>query len=856
MASPVKDAKLKTQQTWAGATIHRRGKGSIVHQHPTSLDRFMADHQVGNVGWHFGDGPFTDAHEVDTAWVDAHPIDDAPWQKKMVLADYNAYAFREATHQFDQGQLIEYRDPVSGEAVAFQPQELEWTNDLDQISQISAPAAVAATIDDDMLTWADAYGSGIDFQWQTQTARLMKYVNIASLADLGSPPQFIIDGGNPLLRVELLFQKSANTEIWVDGVLWDEKSNNPQETANHVEFRLDGQPIWWFRAPRAWDSSGDEQIYPTMRLRKTAINLFIEILTPWSWLETATYPLTVDATIEPVVGASTDDAIEYATGNMQLTNGTNVSNSTGEVIGMRWTGVTIPDGVTIDIAYINVYVDDSPLRDDAHHTIDFEDGSATSTFTLTLNDITGRTGTTQTVAWNEDNVGAGVEDTPSIVAIIQELEDSYDYSGGSSMVARLDWATGGNLGLFSYDESSSYGALLHIEYTEATGDKSIEPTPEAVTVGDTATITPLILADVSETEDVTVGDTATIEALIIDISESEAVTVGDSAALSPVAPTDIDVSDGVTVTDLAPVVNIPSEEEWNISEQDDITVGESVTVDPVSPVNIDVSDGVTVTDIPTVVRTVEGEWYVSESENITVGESVTVDPVSPIDISESEAVTVGDTATVVWVGETTYYISESDGVVVGDSAVLGPVTPTEISEIEAVTVVDTPTVSFFQPILTLSTLDAVTVVDTAYVSFPTEFIGKGPPKKKPSRRHDPGRWKEEELPAQWREPQPSLATQQAQRAKRNQDERIRLKSEAKERDLSERAYRTEVAEMVLKQDQDRTRQREIQAKRMINLNKAKAAKAVKQKAKDDVNKTRSKNLKKARAAKKRKAKKK
>ena len=152
MASPVKKAKADAQTKWLGAVVVGRGKGSIKHLHPDDYAagmsetdtgaRAMFDTQVGGRGWHFGDGPFDDANEVDTEWVDAHPIDDAPWQKKMVLADYNAYAFREATHPFDQGQLIEYVHPASGEAVNFQPTQLQWTNDLDQISPIADPQAV------------------------------------------------------------------------------------------------------------------------------------------------------------------------------------------------------------------------------------------------------------------------------------------------------------------------------------------------------------------------------------------------------------------------------------------------------------------------------------------------------------------------------------------------------------------------------------------------------------------------------------------------------------------------------------------------------------------------------------------
>ena len=475
MAKPVKDAKLKAQTIWPGAAVVERGKGSIKHQHPTDPDRFMVDTQVGNVGWHFGDGPFTEANEVDTAWVDAHPILDAPWQKKMVLADYNAYAFREPTLQFDQGQLIEYVHPPSGEAVAFQPMQLQWTNDIDQISAVADPQDVAATINDDMLTWANAYGTGIDFQWETQTARLMKYVNIASLADLGSPPQFIIDGGNPVLRVELLFQKSANTEIWVDGVLWDEKSNNPQETVNNVEFRLDGEPIWWFKAPRAWDSGEDNYVVPIMRLRVSANNLFVEILTPWSWLEAANYPVVVDATVDYQVTASLDDAYEEA-GTMFEAAGSRNTDAAGEFYGARWQGVTIPAGATINAdTYVDGVLHNSGF-DEVHVEVYFEDNATPAAFTSTGSDISNRTTTTAHATYGDgSNLGISTNDWFSETSLgvmpaqaqVAELQASYDYSGGAAMVLIFEGINPDttDTAVQTYDGNTAYAAKLHIDYT-------------------------------------------------------------------------------------------------------------------------------------------------------------------------------------------------------------------------------------------------------------------------------------------------------------------------------------------------------------------------------------------------------
>ena len=375
MAKPVKDAKLKAQTIWPGAAVVERGKGSIKHQHPTNLERFMLDTQVGGRGWHFGDGPFTEANEVDTAWVDADPILDAPWQKKMVLADYNAYAFREPTLGFDQGQLIEYRHPASGESVAFQPMQLQWTNDLDQISAIADPQNVSAVIDDDTLTWVDAYGSGIDFEWQTQSARLSKKLIIQNSGSLGAPPQYIIDGGNAVLRVQFILQKSDDVEIWVDGVEWNEKGNNPVDTADNVEFRIEVEKLWHLTAPRVCGIDPDENyIYPDVRyhFRASAQNLFVEVRVPWSFLETAVYPVVIDPTIDPDIDAGDQDwhwgewygggYINLTDDGLRLGNKDNSGNNDPQNAGCRF-AISGPSGsATVDSSYIEIesyYGDDS-----------------------------------------------------------------------------------------------------------------------------------------------------------------------------------------------------------------------------------------------------------------------------------------------------------------------------------------------------------------------------------------------------------------------------------------------------------------------------------------------------------------
>ena len=485
MASPVKDAKNKIQANWLGATVHSRGKGWIKHQHPTETKRFALDTQVGNRGWHFGNGPFTEANEVDTDWVDADPILDAPWIKKMVLADYHAY-FGPGTQDFNAGQIIKYVHPDSGEEITFEVQQLQWTNDLDQIEAIGDPSAVTSTVIGDVVRWDDCFDNGglpldgIDFEWLVSPYRMVKQLHIDNAAAIGGPPQFVIDGGNPVLRLQFIFQKSSGVEIYFDGLLWDEKSNNPQSTMGNVEFRLAStqESLWYFKQGWAEESAGDNA--PQLlekRFGKTANNLFVEIRVPWSWLEIATYPVVIDPTIDEQVGASGDDTGYYSgTGGFSSVGtsqkvGFDTSSSEQEGnLSARFPGISGLSGATIDVSYVS-------LRRDAENgtpllKVSAEDAAAPAAPT-SAGEFNGATLTTAKVDWDTfADGGRGFIASPSINTVIQELADSYDPSVIQIFVKDDGSGTGvDNFGRSRmYDRGAGADApQLYIEYTEGGG---------------------------------------------------------------------------------------------------------------------------------------------------------------------------------------------------------------------------------------------------------------------------------------------------------------------------------------------------------------------------------------------------
>jgi hypothetical protein len=184
--------------------------------------------------------------------------------------------------------------------------------------------------------------------------------------------------------------------------------------------------------------------------------------------------LVFDPTVEYQIGASSDDAEEnISTGACNITRTTHNFGSYAATvyIGLRFLAVTIPVGATIDTAYLILKAADN---DSGPFDSDFwgEDGSTPGTFTTDNSNISGRTPTTATVAW--DSPASWTSGTwynsPEIKTIVQELVDSYDYSSGLAMaiINKYDSGSGERLAA-SYDSSASDAPKLHIEYTAVGG---------------------------------------------------------------------------------------------------------------------------------------------------------------------------------------------------------------------------------------------------------------------------------------------------------------------------------------------------------------------------------------------------
>lgn len=472
MSSPARDARNRILANLPNAVVVERGRGHIKMYDPVA-DRFAAMYQAGGRGWHYGQDY---DQEVDTAWINAD-LGDAPFVRKMVAAEYNAY-FGNGNLRLDSGMPFRYVNPNTGDYIQWQPQgqTLQWTNDLNQLENVGlSTQAVEAQISDDLLTFPGAWGSGLDFYLQLQSARLQKRISINSAATIGTPPQFILDGGNPVLMASFIFLRSSGVTAWLDGVQWAEGNgqSNARASVDSVEFRAsDGTTLWYLSPAIAWDSSENDrqQVTGPIRFRRSGGTYFIELRIPWAWLQTAVYPVTIDPTVDQDVAGSLDDSFENAS-SANATIGSGNADGVDKMFGFRWQGVTIPDGATINTAYLSVYVYNGNL-DEPDVTIDFEDSSTPAAFATASNDVSSRTGTSETVNWASANLGgAGWYDTSSVVVIIEELMASYSYASGAAMVARLTGSADAarDCGLYLYDQDPAYAAGLYIDYTAAGG---------------------------------------------------------------------------------------------------------------------------------------------------------------------------------------------------------------------------------------------------------------------------------------------------------------------------------------------------------------------------------------------------
>ena len=183
-------------------------------------------------------------------------------------------------------------------------------------------------------------------------------------------------------------------------------------------------------------------------------------------------------TVESRVAASTDDAEEDLSDGSMYLDSSDLEliseGGTAQEVGMRFQGMTVPQGATVTNAYIEFETDE---LDNGATSLTFhaEDADNPGTFTSAANNISGRTKTFASVAWNlvpAWGTKSEKQQTPNLAVIIQEVVNRGTWASGNAMVVIVTGS--GERTAESYNGESANAPLLHVEYSDTADGQSLE----------------------------------------------------------------------------------------------------------------------------------------------------------------------------------------------------------------------------------------------------------------------------------------------------------------------------------------------------------------------------------------------
>jgi hypothetical protein len=178
-----------------------------------------------------------------------------------------------------------------------------------------------------------------------------------------------------------------------------------------------------------------------------------------------TPPVTIDERIsfddDDSEEAISSGSIDWGSSDLELGE-----ESSPQIVGMRWRNITIPQGATITSAYIEFTADEVQTGTPVNVTFWGEDADNAAVFENVAYNISPRTKTSASVAWNNVPAWPTVGEThqsPDISTVIQEIVNRPGWASGNALVVLVTGS--GRRTADSHDSSPSTAALLHVEYS-------------------------------------------------------------------------------------------------------------------------------------------------------------------------------------------------------------------------------------------------------------------------------------------------------------------------------------------------------------------------------------------------------
>ena len=287
----------------------------------------------------------------------------------------------------------------------------------------------------------------------------------------------------------------------LDGTVTDDGLPNPPGTVTTTWSQESGPGLVTFGDTHAVDTTASFTLSGTYILRLTASDGELTGIDELTFTVTGTGSVT---DVDVRVAASSDDAEEKVSGSMTLASldldlmidTGSTPTQTNHAIGLRFNGISIPQGATIVNAYLQFEVDE--LNSEATQLI--IQGQAADnalTFASTNSNIWSRARTAAAITWSPDPwliVGqtGSAQRTPNLVAVIQEIVNRPGWVSSNSLVLII---TGTGQRVAKSYEATPIGTaapLLHVEYN-TTPPPTNTPTATATNTPlptDTPTATP------------------------------------------------------------------------------------------------------------------------------------------------------------------------------------------------------------------------------------------------------------------------------------------------------------------------------------------------------------------------------
>jgi len=210
---------------------------------------------------------------------------------------------------------------------------------------------------------------------------------------------------------------------------------------------------------------------------------------------TATSPLvsvTVNAISAPTVftkqiASGNDDVEETSKGVVNLSDGDielvyDTKTTGSQIVGLRFNGITIPQGATITKAYIQFTVDEV-TNTSCNLTIKGEASDNSTAFISSSKNVSRRAKTSASVnwmpaGWTTIGLSASEQQTPDLKSIIQEIVNRSLWKSGNNMTFIITGAGTGKRTAVAYETSSANAAMIWIEYTIVKAGKIPIPTAD------------------------------------------------------------------------------------------------------------------------------------------------------------------------------------------------------------------------------------------------------------------------------------------------------------------------------------------------------------------------------------------